>query len=195
MKWFRIFLLIFLSGQSILAQRIITATVAMEKISDKPKEIVYRKNTRLSLSDFLGNPEVRTNEVALAYSGVSLRYSGSIKKGQIMLDIKLYAVFDRSKSWCLEKAKNDWTLAHEQRHFDITAINACRLYRALKDFSFTQNFEQEIKELQKKFQQLNEENQDEYDEATHHGINKLAQEEWNQKIIKTLEEYSDCFVE
>ena len=195
MKWFRIFVLIFLSGQNLLAQQIVTATVAMELSSDEPNEIVYRKNTRLSLSDFQGTPEVKTNEVALAYSGVTIRYSGSVKKGQIMLNIKLYAVFDRSKSWCLAKAKNDWTLAHEQRHFDITAINACRLYRALKEFSFSQNFEQEIKELQKKFQQLNEKEQDEYDEATHHGINKAAQEEWNQKIIKTLEEYSDCFAD
>lgn len=195
MKWFRIFVLIFLSGQSLFAQQIVTATVAMERSSDQPNEIVYRKNTRLRLSDFQGTPEVKTNEVALAYSGVTVRYSGSVKKGQIMLNIKLYAVFDRSKSWCLAKAKNDWTLAHEQRHFDITAINACRLYRALKDFSFTKNFEQEIKELQKKFQQLNEEEQDQYDKATNHGINKEAQEEWNQKIIKTLEDYSDCLVE
>lgn len=195
MKWFRIFVLIFLSGQSLFAQQIVTATVTMERSSDQPNEIVYRKNTRLRLSDFQGSPEVKTNEVALAYSGVTIRYSGSVKKGQIMLNIKLYAVFDRSKSWCLAKAKNDWTLAHEQRHFDITAINACRLYRALKEFSFTKNFEQEIKELQKKFQQLNEEEQDQYDKATNHGINKTDQEEWNQKIIKTLEGYSDCLVE
>lgn len=179
--------------QNGFAQQKVTANVTMETKSERKNEIVYRKGTKLELSDFHGDDEPNVDAVAMAYSGVSVRYTGTIKNGLIKLEIKMYASFDKSKSWCLETSRNERTLAHEQRHFDITALNACALFEELQSYQFTKNFEREIADLQKKYQKKNESDQDDYDAETNHGIKREVQEEWNQKILKAISEAGSCF--
>jgi hypothetical protein len=182
----------FFLSQNLFAQDI-EATLIMETSSSQRNEIVYQKGLKLKQSDFQGAVDLGMNAVAMAYSGVSLKYGGMTKKGKILIEIRMYPSFNKSTSWCMEEHRNDRVLEHEQRHFDITVINACKLFRALQSYSFTKNFEQEIAELQKKYKQLNEEDQDIYDKATNHGINKEIQEEWNSRITKELAACSDCY--
>lgn len=171
----------------------ITAKVIMEKSSKRKNEIVYRKDEPLSLSDFQGDYEEGVDAVAMAYSGVTVNYGAMTKNGNVFLEIRMYASFDKSKSWCLLKSRNERTLAHEQRHFDITAKNACALFRALQSYSYTRNFEQEIFGLQEKYRKLNEQEQDVYDSESNHGIDKEKQAEWNEKIAKDLAGCDDCY--
>lgn len=186
------FVLYVASWQYSFAQRIVT-TIIMENKSDKGTEVVYRSGKQLSLSDFQAEVDLSMHAVAMAYSGVTLKYQAYSKKGELNLEIRLYPSFDKSKSWCLSKAKNEWTLAHEQRHFDITVINACALYRALQQKIFSKDFEKEIAEIQNKYRRINEEEQDQYDSETNHGINKVKQAEWNEYIIRRLAECKDCY--
>ncbi|MES2479734.1 MAG: hypothetical protein V4561_11655 [Bacteroidota bacterium] len=192
MKTFLPFFLLLSISLSVSAQKI-TAKVIMENNSKRKHEIVYRKGTQLSLADFQGDYEEGVDAVAMAYSGVTVNYNAMTKNGQIFLEIRMYASFDKSKSWCLSKSRNERTLAHEQRHFDITAKNACALFRALKSYHFTRSFEQEIFGLQEKYRKKNEEEQDIYDSESNHGINKEKQAEWNENVIKQLDACEDCF--
>lgn len=182
----------FLCSQNTFAQHV-EAKIIMENNSSNVNEIVYHKGLKLKQSDFQGEVEQGMNAIAMAYSGVSLKYGGMTKRGNILIEIRLYPSFDKSTSWCMAEHRNETVLEHEQRHFDITVINACKLFRVLQSYSFTKNFEQEIVQLQNKYKRLNEEEQDIYDDATNHGINKEIQEEWNHKIIKELAECSDCY--
>ncbi|MCC6185706.1 MAG: DUF922 domain-containing protein [Chitinophagaceae bacterium] len=191
-KYFFLIILSICFATSVVAQRI-EATIIMESRSNNPNELIYKKGMQLKLSDFQGPVEAGMHAIAMAYTGVSLQYSGSNKNGMLNLKIQLYTSFDKSRSWCMEQHKDDWTLAHEQRHFDITVINACMLYRALSSFSFSKNFEKEIAEMQTKYRVKNEQEQDEYDKATNHGINKEEQVAWNKKISETLSQCDDCF--
>ncbi|HTN17029.1 MAG TPA: hypothetical protein VL092_05055 [Chitinophagaceae bacterium] len=192
MKSIQLILVLTLLACNSFAQKII-ARVTMETSSEKRNEIVYRKGTKLELSDFQGPEEPNMNAVAMAYSGISLRYSGSMQKGLIVLNIKMYCSFDKSRSWCLPGSRNERTLAHEQRHFDITALSACDLYRELQQYTFTKNFEREIAELQRKYREQNEAEQDRYDKEANHGINTEEQEQWNQKITKSIDNCTDCY--
>lgn len=192
MKTFISFFLFLLLSFSALAQKI-TVKVIMENSSKRKNEIVYQKGHPLSLSDFQGEYEQGVDAVAMAYSGVTVNYSATTKNDKVFLEIRMYASFDKSKSWCLAKSRNERTLAHEQRHFDITAKNACALFRALQSYSFTQNFEQEIFGLQEKYRKLNEQEQDDYDSESNHGIDKEKQAEWNEKTLKDLANCDDCY--
>jgi hypothetical protein len=174
-------------GQTIIPK------VIMENSSKLPNEIVYKKDLLLKIEDFQGVVEPRMNAVAMAYSGVNIQYQGYSKKGDLNLEIRLYPSFDKTKSWCLPKAKNEWTLAHEQRHFEITVLNACDLFRALKKFNYSKNFQIEIIELHNKFKRINEDEQDLYDSETNHGIDKEKQAEWNKKISLRLAACIDCY--
>ncbi|MGC4058708.1 MAG: hypothetical protein QM743_11405 [Chitinophagaceae bacterium] len=165
----------------------------MDNTSKDPDQIVYVKSRKLDWDDFQGEEERNADAVAMAYTGVSVRYEGSIRNGEVHLDIRVYAHFSKRQSWVLPQSKTDWTLAHEQRHFDITALNACALFEELKHFSFTNRFEEEIHSLQERYQKKNEDEQDEYDRRTNHGIYHESQREWNERIIKMLGEQADCF--
>lgn len=191
-KFFFLILLSLCNKSGIYAQRI-QAKVIMESRSNNPQELVYKKGLQLKFSDFQGTIEEEMHAIAMAYTGVSLQYSGSSKNGNINLQIQLFPSFNKARSWCMDKHKEDWTLAHEQRHFDITIINACKLYRALASFTFSKNFDQEITALQTEYREKSELEQVKYDEATNHGINKAAQREWNQNIQKLLEGCQDCY--
>lgn len=181
-------------GSAAAQSRKIIAHVSMDLRAEQPDHIAYRKDLRLSWRDFQGSVDPDNSDaVAMAYTGVSVRYEGSIQKGEVHLHIRVLTHFNRRQSWVLPNSKNDWTLNHEQRHFDITAINACELYRALRSFSFSDRFEQEIRELQERYQKKNEDDQDRYDRETNHGIREKAQKEWAERIGKALEEASECY--
>jgi hypothetical protein len=171
----------------------VQAKVAMNSSSDKVGQIVYRKGQLLRIKDFEGSEEKEMRAIAMTYSGVSLNYSAAIKADQIFLNINLCPTFDKEKSWFLEEHKNQRTLDHEQLHFDITVINACALYKALKAFSFSSKFEKEIVELQAKYRTQNEALQDLYDSETNNGIHKEKQAEWYEKIKKQLADCNDCY--
>ena len=189
--FFLFFMLTFCAFGS-YAQKV-QATVTMKSSSDKSGQIVYRKGQLLRIKDFEGSEEKGMRAIAMTYSGVSLNYSAAIKSDEIFVNIYLYPSFDKEKSWFLEKHKDERTLAHEQLHFDITVIKACDLYKALKAYSFSKKFENEIVELQTKYKIENEELQDLYDAETNNGINREKQAEWHEKIKKQLEACNDCY--
>lgn len=175
-------------------QRKIIAHVTMDSKAEQPGQIVYKMGKRLSWRDFQGQVDRSNSDaVAMAYTGVAVRYDGSISKGEVHLNIRVLTYFNPLQSWVLPGSANDWTLNHEQRHFDITAINACALYRTLRSYTFTDRFEQEIRELQERYQRKNEADQDRYDRETNHGIRHKAQEEWSERIQKELNETSECY--
>lgn len=192
-----LFLLVFIgsSMSSVIAQsKKIIAQVQLDMHTEQPEQIAYRRGLKLSWSDFRGPADPNNADaVAMAYTGVAVRYEGSIKKGEVHLHIRILTHFNRSQSWVLPTSKNEHTLNHEQRHFEITALNACALYREMSTFKFTDRFEQEIRELQERYQKKNEEDQDRYDRETDHGIRKKAQEEWSERIQSQLNDTEICF--
>lgn len=175
------------------AQQKIIVSVSFDTVSKKENEIVYKRSQPLLVSDFKAKPENGSDAVGMAYTGFSFLFSGSTKKGITTIDLKLTVNFDRSKSWLLDKFKNKYTLRHEQGHFDITAINACALYNALKNYAFTSNFSQEITNIYREYQQLNNDMQDQYDLETNHAINKTEQQKWNDKIEALLNDTNACY--
>jgi hypothetical protein len=191
-------LLMFIVGGvlgSVTAQsRKIIAHVQLDMRTEQPEQIAYRKGLKLSWSDFRGPADPNNADaVAMAYTGVAVRYEGSIKKGEVHLNIRILTHFNRSQSWVLPTSKNEHTLNHEQRHFEITALNACALFKEMSSFTFSDRFEQEIRDLQERYQKKNEEDQDRYDRETDHGIRKKAQEEWSERIQSQLNDTEICF--
>jgi hypothetical protein len=181
-------------AQNILAQQKVVTSVFIDTLSDNKNNIVYRKGIQIVLEDFQGISEIGSTAAAMTYSGLTVKYVAQIRKHEILLDITLSASFDKSKSWCLNHAQTERTRIHEQRHFEITAINACQLFRLLKTYPFTKNFEAELNKIQNDFREKLSKDQEEYDSATKHGIDKERQSYWNQKIIERLETCNDCFI-
>jgi hypothetical protein len=171
----------------------IRVEVALEQ-EDDPDIVSYSPNRPLTLDDFQGKPEESGTTLAVTYSIVFLKYSSArAMNNEIFLDVSVLATFNKTKSWCRREARNEGTLEHEQRHFDISAIKACELADTIRKFTFSvDRFPIELETLQRQIRKELDEMQDQYDSETRHGNNAAVQEKWN-KLIKDRLKDAGCF--
>ena len=161
----------------------VKVNVTIAKTINKPNCIVYSTQRSLLISDFAGPAQEDAPELAATYSGIAFSTTGATEKGQLVINVILTPYFDKAKSWFKEAGKNAVLLAHEQAHFDITAIKACELAEAIKKADFTKdNYLSLFDQLQKKYIGESNDEQNTYDNETRHGTIPDAQQAWQKRI-------------
>lgn len=162
-------------------------TVVIKDQTDDKNLILYNKGVPLTISNFKGRPDMTTHGVGATYSGILMETKGQSQDGVLEVTVYLTVYYDKMKSWMKEAGKNDRVLAHEQRHFDLTAIKACALAKAISEAKLTQhNVSARIRELQQQHTRELNELQQQYDAETEHGTIPDQQEAWNKRIDKGL---------
>jgi len=172
----------------------IRVEVSLEQEQDDSTLISYSQKRPLALEDFRGRPDQSSSAAAVTYSIVILKYSSArMGNNEIIVDVNVSVEFRKMKSWCRAENRNEETLAHEQLHFDISAITACELVDTIRKFKFTPDyFPLELERIQGKKQRELDEMQDRYDSETKHAIGPAVQERWN-RIIKEKLQSTTCF--
>jgi len=177
----------------IATQSSVKVNVTIGRTIDMPNCIVYSLQRPLSINDFTGPVEGGVPELAATSSGTDMGYNVKTQNGQLVLNITLTPYFDRSQSWFKEAGKNPRVLAHEQAHFDITAIKTCELAETMRNAVFTQeNYEQLIKQLLAKNTKDANDEETTYDNETDHSIIEDKQIEWQTRLTKKVGEVG-CF--
>ena len=178
---------------SVAVSEEVKVNVIVAKTINKPNCIVYNTKRQLLISDFTGPIQDDVSELAATYSGIAFSTTGATEKGQLVINVTLTPYFDKTKSWFKEAGKNPVLLAHEQAHFDITAIKACELAEALRKAAFTKdNYLALFDQLQQQYVGQSNEEQNTYDNETNHGTIPDAQQAWQKRIslkVKAL----DCY--
>jgi len=165
----------------------VKVNVHMAKTTDKPNSIVYSLQQPLQISDFQGRVDGQEFELAVTVSGIGVGYASSTQNGQIILDVTVTPYFNKATSWFKPAGRNTRVLAHEQTHFDITAIKACELVAAIRKASFTQdNYVKLLEELQMKNAQESNDEEVLYDKETVHGTISDMQVAWEKKITEQV---------
>ena len=165
----------------------VKVNVNIGKTSSVPECIVYNANRPLTVGDFNGHVEIDSNENAVTFSGFDFLEAVSVKEGQLVVNLTITPCFNKSKSWFKVGAGSKILLAHEQGHFDITAINACELVEQLRHTTFTKdNYKTLIDELGKEYEQKKNDEQNAYDSETNHSKIMDKQLEWQHKISEQL---------
>lgn len=151
--------------------------------------VPWSPDLELEWKDFKGKPDKFTDLKAVTSSGI--KFGAKCVNGEIMLTIGCY--FDKSESWTKEN-KDEYLLAHERLHFDITELYTRKLIQKLTSLNDPCG-----KDLDK-MQQIYDENsadynafQDRYDRETNHSLDKEKQQYWEELIareLKRLEMYS-----
>lgn len=151
---------------------------------DRADTVFYRPEKKLTWYDFQGSANRPGSKFAAAVFS-SMSYEGNSKMAdnylQATISLKVFMV--RSMSWGRVEARNNYTLAHEQTHFDITRIIAERFKERLKKLDLTiEDYDSQIQfEFLEAFREMNKE-QEKYDSETRHGLNTEAQAAWERKI-------------
>ena len=171
----------------------VKVNVEIGRTMSKPDVIVYSPQRPLQIRDFKGPADNSVIELAATFSGIGFLYSGKTEDGQVVLDVTVTPYFDISQSWFKENGKNPRVLAHEQTHFNITAIKACELVKAIKAASLTQeNYAAKLKELQTQNMEASNAEQSAYDTETNHGTIEGKQHEWEQRISEEIKK-AGCY--
>jgi hypothetical protein len=149
--------------------------------------ILFDRNRKLTIKDFKGRPDNYSHGVGATYSGISLEMQGQNKNGAVTVNVTLTVYFDQTKSWMKPEGKTERVLAHEQIHFDLTAIKACDLANAIEQGKFTaDNVQQKIRDLQEYHTRELSRLQQAYDKETKHGTLVERQVEWSAKVAEQL---------
>lgn len=163
----------------------ITATVYdIANPKDFEKRIEWSPKRKLVIEDFKGPTEKRPFVAATASS---FSYIIQAKKA-FSKDYKLEAVtfFDCHSSYFKKSNHDEWTLRHEQVHFDISELYARKFVKEMYESSTTVKealaIHQEIAERIGRELQLK---QDEYDSEVY--ADRSQQEKWNDWIATELD--------
>ena len=142
---------------------------------------------QLRWSDFQGKPDKKSDWTAMTYSGIKLKYESKYYDHRQHILIKLYPYMDQSRSWYKDNGHNNYTLAHEQIHFNITILVATQLAEVFRNTDFTKdNFSKKINRLHDEYIQKLEDLQAQYDDETAHGTRQLPQRMWERKVQQQL---------
>ncbi|HEY4150507.1 MAG TPA: DUF922 domain-containing protein [Chitinophagaceae bacterium] len=158
-----------------------------------PKEddtIRWSASRRLVWNDFKGKPDGTRDDAALTSSGIGFGYSYSDRDG---FTWHIAGLFDKEKSWV--KMKDDYILAHEQGHFDITEIFARRLNKELKEYKVSKDrVQKDAPAIYQAIMKEQFEMENRYDDETDNSRKKDKQAAWLEKIrneLNGLERYAD----
>jgi hypothetical protein len=159
------------------------------KLPDSENIVIWDERYKLDIDDFWEkerNPKMKDNVVGYVHMSGGIKIS--VLWGKVV--IKVYAAVDKSKSWIDKKESEEdiqYTLNHEQRHFDLAEIIAREIRKKIirkfwfrislswKDLRYIDNLCDEYSKIQ-----------DQYDsEIKNEG--KYAQERWDKWIDEELE--------
>jgi hypothetical protein len=148
--------------------------------------IYYSAKRPLTWADFQQKPPNSKYE-AEVFPSFGYNERVEIIKGIVNVHLSLKAYLPKSASWVKSDARNDYSLNHEQRHFDIVKLVAEHFKQALLKEKFTvDNYDGPINvQYLDSFSEMNQ-LQEKYDGDTAHGTRSGAQSEWNVRIDKEL---------
>ena len=152
--------------------------------------LLWREDLKLTWGDFKGEQNIESNAVAVTASGITFSYKVRKANSKIIdFTPSVEAHFYPEKSWVKLEQADDYILAHEQLHFDITELHVRKLKKQISALKVTQNLGSILDKLH---QNINKElfvMQNLYDSESNNSINKEVQNRWEVFIAKELKIY------
>lgn len=151
--------------------------------------IYYSANRPLTWDDFRGTiPQSRYD--AEVSPTIGYNETAEVKNTVINVHIQLKVSLAKSACWVKEGARNDYTLNHEQRHFDLAKIALMHFKQKIRSENLPPaNFDGPINvDYLDAYRQMDTLEM-RYDNETQHGTDHNAQEHWNETIDKELKEW------
>jgi len=165
----------------------VAVSVVIKDTADDVDKLAWSLQRPLTPEDFQSKVDELSSAAAATFSGLDVKFTQQKLYGQTKIAVTIVPVFDRQQSWFKRDARSVKTLAHEQLHFNITAIKACELATAMRNYSFTpENYMAELQQLARQKEKETRLEQDLYDTETHHGLIVAEQQKWEAAVMEKL---------
>ena len=151
--------------------------------------IYYTTDRPLTWTDFQSNV-ANSKYDADVFPSIGYAEQAEVIKGLITIRIDLKVFLPKSACWVRNGSRNDYTLNHEQRHFDIAKIAAEKFKQKLKAENLPPgNYDGFINvDYLDAYREMNA-LQKQYDDETRHGSNQYEQQKWDERIDSLLKSY------
>lgn len=176
------------SGNNIKLAKKVEVSFSDYEDQTEGDSIYYSNKRPLMWADFRGIPPV-SKYSAEVFPVLGYDQRAELANGVIKLHLTLKACLPKSAAWAKNNSRNDYTLNHEQRHFDIVKLTAEHFKKEIAGSNLLPDTYEGIVNVKyldayremTAMQML-------YDKETSHGIDTAEQERWNAKIDKELKE-------
>jgi hypothetical protein len=155
-------------------------------------EIKWAKNSRLGWNDFQGRIESTSDHAAKTFSG--FKYSASVLKrtNSTEIDFVVYAYFIKDLSWSHSDKRSNTLLGHEQGHFDIAELYARLLRKALAEYPYPKNLDDNVfDDIFNSYQHQRDSVQATYDKDTNHSRFKEGQMLWEKFLAGEINRFGN----
>ncbi len=150
--------------------------------------IIWSADQKLQWHDFKGRPFITAWASAVTASGIAYQFSSMEEDGKQLLNIDIHAYFYPDGSWYQPKLCDEFILAHEQLHFDISELYARKMRKIVSETRFTANVKEEVRAIYKQVLKELGIFQNKYDYETNFSRNVEKQLQWNRDIGAALRE-------
>ncbi|RYE27085.1 MAG: hypothetical protein EOP45_02335 [Sphingobacteriaceae bacterium] len=148
--------------------------------------IYYAVNRPLLWSDFQEKPR-GGKFAAMVFPSFGFEEKTEIASGIINIQLEMKVYVPKSACWVKDGYHNDYTLNHEQRHFDVAKIITEQFRQQIQKAKINPDTYEAVINMQylESYRDMNK-MQKAYDTETSHGLNRAAQQNWNKRIDNLL---------
>ena len=173
---------------NVMLARGINITIVDQHDNPDVDTVFYSSIRPLEFEDFRARPRPGSRYSASIFSSFSFDVESEIVNSILEVKIISKVFMLKDQSWVRGESISEYTLNHEQRHFDITQIVAERLKDKIKNLEiYPDEYDSVINYYYlEAFREMNQ-LQDLYDKETRHGMDRDAQERWNRKLDLALQ--------
>ncbi len=159
------------------------------KESKEGDTIYYDPKRPLTWADFHSKIRISGNFQASVMPSFGYVQEADLENGVLKVHVAVKAYVPKSACWANPSDRNDYYLNHEQRHFDIAKIIAEQFKKKMLAKKLTPDNYEALLNMQylDSYRDMNA-MQKAYDDETRHGINRFAQDAWNNRIDKELKQ-------
>lgn len=156
-----------------------------------PGKILYNKNQKLTIHDFMASPDASSPGAAATSSNFGFSYKTKTANNTTTISVVLFAAFDKNKSWFKKNTPNpNKVLAHEQLHFDITALIVQRMKKNILNADWNlATLQQDLQKMYSQYSSEWDEMETAYDIETKNGLLAEQQALWTKKVEEELAGY------
>lgn len=166
------------------------ATEVQLEIIDRVKAshqdtVYYDPNRPLVWEDFADQPRGKSKFNASIFTSFAIQGKTTVEAGKIIQILEFDIYMLPNQSWV--KSPSDYSLNHEQRHFDVVRIVADRFIHTLKSLNLDPDwYEATLNDTYlDAYREMNR-LQEIYDKQTRHGMDTVEQERWNRMLDEAL---------
>ena len=149
---------------------------------EKGDTIFWSPIRKMTWTDFTGTMPKTTKYSAQIFNNFEYFAPLALKNGVLCIDLQMKVYMLKSSSWTSSSSLSEYSIAHEQLHFDLTKIVVERFKQKAGKVLTVDNYDSDLQllfiDMYREMNRL----QKEYDDESLHSINVLGQQKWQQFV-------------